>query len=399
MNRLLFFIFLTMQFATAKAQSSYTEAMQQGDTAFKNNQYNTAINKYFAAEAFDPSKKDLVKEKVSQVFIRIETLRNEAEIAKTDALKEKERAKKAEQKQLLQTNKLAVLNEFMLDNNEQLFKVININQFNLLDLKLKEYNLSKKYDSAFNDSYKFGSFYDISFYFEKIKELDAALIWADSLCEQYPDSALSFERRSVVNYYLHHWKEALFDVDQSLKLNPAKDLTAVLKWNRSLILCNLGRHKESHKSLIEAIGLLAKMPETETWSDDFVSDDIIAAASIYSIFMSRDAQVTALEIYIIINDMYAGTAPIQKLKNIAREKPATNILLSVINYTSTHLQALPNEYIGYLVNGYFWEMANYPKLSESSYRLFLKKNKKMQNKKYTRYKNNFSSPIYNKIKK
>jgi hypothetical protein len=57
MSRILSFLFCIALFLTAKGQSSYAEAIQQGDDAFKKGQYKTAINKYFAAEAFDPAKK------------------------------------------------------------------------------------------------------------------------------------------------------------------------------------------------------------------------------------------------------------------------------------------------------------------------------------------------------
>lgn len=80
---LIFFCFFL--FTKAGAQSSYGEAMQQGDAAFKAGQYKLAINKYFAAEAFDPTKKDEVKAKVSEVFAAIEALRQKAEIALTEA--------------------------------------------------------------------------------------------------------------------------------------------------------------------------------------------------------------------------------------------------------------------------------------------------------------------------
>ena len=82
----------------ATAQSSYSEAIQQGDQALRNGQYKTAINKYFAAEAFDPSKKDIVKARVNKAFDRIEALRREAEDAKKQALFEKENAQNSEQK-------------------------------------------------------------------------------------------------------------------------------------------------------------------------------------------------------------------------------------------------------------------------------------------------------------
>src|SRR5258705_3098107 len=89
MSRILSFLFCMFLFVAAKGQSSYAEAIKQGDDAFNRQQYKIAINKYFAAEAFDPTKKDVVKAKVNRVFDRIETLRAEAEKAKIEMEKAK----------------------------------------------------------------------------------------------------------------------------------------------------------------------------------------------------------------------------------------------------------------------------------------------------------------------
>lgn len=69
----------------AKAQRNFTEAISMGDAAFKKGQFKLAIEKYFAAEAFDPGKKDMVNEKVKITFDRIETLRQEAIRLKKEA--------------------------------------------------------------------------------------------------------------------------------------------------------------------------------------------------------------------------------------------------------------------------------------------------------------------------
>jgi hypothetical protein len=95
MTRLLFFFFFIILFASAKAQSSYTEAIRQGDEAFNKQQYKTAINKYFAAEAFDPAKKNTVKEKVNKVFDAIQAQRKKAEDDKALAQAATEQANKA----------------------------------------------------------------------------------------------------------------------------------------------------------------------------------------------------------------------------------------------------------------------------------------------------------------
>ena len=86
------FSFFAFSFTT-NAQNSYTEAIQMGDRALRNGQYRTAINKYDAAEAFDPSKRDFVRKKRGKVFDQIEALR-------AQAVRDKKQAKKAEKEAL-----------------------------------------------------------------------------------------------------------------------------------------------------------------------------------------------------------------------------------------------------------------------------------------------------------
>src|SRR6187399_1879571 len=92
MNRLLFFFFCIIFFVAAKGQKSYQQAIDSGYYYYKKGDFKKAINKYFAAEAFDPTKKDSVKAKLNMVFERIEALRKEAEEAKKKALIEKNNA-------------------------------------------------------------------------------------------------------------------------------------------------------------------------------------------------------------------------------------------------------------------------------------------------------------------
>ncbi|GJM35283.1 MAG: hypothetical protein DHS20C18_42840 [Saprospiraceae bacterium] len=99
---------------TTHAQSSYEEAMQQGDGAVRAGQYKTAINKYFAAEAFDPNKKDIVKVKVNTVFARIDSLLQVAELARDEALKQTREAQK--QKQVAEAAKLETQNALTIAN-------------------------------------------------------------------------------------------------------------------------------------------------------------------------------------------------------------------------------------------------------------------------------------------
>jgi hypothetical protein len=85
MNRLIYFLFCMSLLVSAEGQSNYEEAIRQGDSARDQRKFDIAINKYFAAEAFDPSKKDSVKKKVQITFDRIEALRQEATRLKKEA--------------------------------------------------------------------------------------------------------------------------------------------------------------------------------------------------------------------------------------------------------------------------------------------------------------------------
>lgn len=406
MKQILFFIFYLSVCTTAKAQRSYAEAMQQGDDAVNNGEYKNAINKYFAAEAFDPTKKDSVKARLSKTFDAIENLRKKAEADEALANKRKtetdsllKEAKKQTEKALKEKQKLQKLNEFTKYNNGQVFANIKIKDSLLLDLKLREYKLSVKYDSAIDDAYRFKSFYDLSNYYLNNKKISEALNWADSMCIQYPGEALSFDQRSIVNYYLSDWEHALVDVDSAINKNDDSFNLPLLTWNKALILVNLRRYKEASRWITKASKLLKKRWYKEDWCDYVLQGEIDSLTNIKAIYMELKEQKAAMEIYATVNNVYAGSAPISVLKKKIGSNSSISVLLSIINYTNTHMKAQPADYIGYLVNGFFWELANEPKLSEKNYSTFLRAHQKAPNKKYTRYKNNFSSPIYNKLKK
>jgi len=144
----IFFLFLGISlFVTAKTQSNYTEAISQGDEAFKNEQYKLAINKYFAAQAFDPSKKDIVKEKLQLTFDKIDALRLDAIDSKknaVDALTEAEKQKKFADSALIEVQKQKELAEAALNETQK--------QKLLADSALKEAQIQKnKADSSFNN--------------------------------------------------------------------------------------------------------------------------------------------------------------------------------------------------------------------------------------------------------
>ena len=63
------------------AQNNAAEALQQGDAAFKRGDYQTALRKYNAAEAFDPNEAATVKAKIDATFDAIGKLQQDAQAA------------------------------------------------------------------------------------------------------------------------------------------------------------------------------------------------------------------------------------------------------------------------------------------------------------------------------
>lgn len=147
MKRIFFLFFGILSFAAATAQNNYAGAISQGDDAFRKGQYKTAIDKYFAAEAFDPSKEEIVKGKVRQVFDKIEALRQEAISSKKDAdnaLEETQKQKQIADEALTQAKSQKNIAEQALEEVKK--------QKLLADSALREAQIQKqKADSNFNN--------------------------------------------------------------------------------------------------------------------------------------------------------------------------------------------------------------------------------------------------------
>ncbi|MEO6039776.1 MAG: hypothetical protein ABIQ93_15285 [Saprospiraceae bacterium] len=395
------------------AQNNYSEAIEQGDAALRNGQYKIAINKYFAAEAFDASQKEPVKAKVNAVFDRIEALRKEAEMAKSQAqaallrtTEEQKKTKsalaeaeKARNEALTERDRVISLNEFIKYNNNQIFESIKVSNASLVSLKETEYFLATKYlADSLNSDYYLYSLYNLSSYYEQNRELNTSLIYADKLCRLFPHASLSYERRSIVNYYLGNWEDALLDVDNALRKNPDDVGYAVTSWNKSLILTNLGRYEEANAWADSAIQKRKLDEQDNVWGDAYLTEEISSETGIYSLYFSRDYSVKSLEKYKLINDLYAGKASIDDLINLKNEKLSISILLILINYSSIHINSIPNDYIVYLTNGYLWELGGYTEQAEKNYKSFLAIDRNLKNEKYGLYKNAFESPIYKKLK-
>jgi WD40 repeat protein len=145
MKQVFFFLFCTAFFISVKGQSNYDEAVQLGDEALKNKDYKNAINKYFAAEAFDPAKKDLIKVKVNLVFDRIVALKAEAENAKSEAEK---------QTRIARANYLVSEANRLTETNPTL-------SLRIIENVLNKYSSNDKFVKDANKIYKENIFYKV----------------------------------------------------------------------------------------------------------------------------------------------------------------------------------------------------------------------------------------------
>ena len=97
MTRIVSFLLLFWLVCPLFAQRSYEEALRMGDDSLQQTKFKSAINLYFAAEAFDPTPehKKVVQGRVNQAFDKIEALRKEADRAKEKAKNALQKLKKA----------------------------------------------------------------------------------------------------------------------------------------------------------------------------------------------------------------------------------------------------------------------------------------------------------------
>lgn len=77
------------------AQSSYEEAIQMGDRAFMEARYADALQKYRAAQAFEPAKQSIVDSKIYLIFEAIGNQKREAEEARIQAAESERLARRS----------------------------------------------------------------------------------------------------------------------------------------------------------------------------------------------------------------------------------------------------------------------------------------------------------------
>jgi Leucine-rich repeat (LRR) protein len=141
-------------FVTAKGQSSYAEAMQQGDVAFIKKDYKTAIKKYYAAQALAPDKENLVREKVNISLDSIDALRTTVRKLKHETVTAKIKVIKSENKTLLAMVKVQNLSDALYFYEGRFALAFSNNKYYFIDKngdkveKLRDWDKAEKFEET-----------------------------------------------------------------------------------------------------------------------------------------------------------------------------------------------------------------------------------------------------------
>ncbi len=93
-----YYLFLWLVFSSLMAfgQRNFDEALKMGDDAFQQGQYDVALQKYRAAQAFDLTKQTIIDDKIILIFEAIQAQKAAADLAKAQADKARSTARAAE---------------------------------------------------------------------------------------------------------------------------------------------------------------------------------------------------------------------------------------------------------------------------------------------------------------
>jgi hypothetical protein len=150
MKRTVIFMLLTALCVLVYGQS-YLDIIREGDKAFKNGQYTTAIVKYWAAEGIDPSQKEEVQTKVNAVFKKLEGLLSEAEATveklnfekrQNEILSKENQKFKDDLKQYNESDKWKIDKQFDGNEHAKVTQIVNRNTSDWLKINGLNYKLA-----------------------------------------------------------------------------------------------------------------------------------------------------------------------------------------------------------------------------------------------------------------
>lgn len=361
----------------------YQEKMLAADSCIQAGNFSLAYDNYSAARIYCRDSTSVVEEAKAALFQKINNLRAEAVKARSKA---------------------DILNNTMRINNLRFAQFLNQQVYESYELSRQTAQLADGCNSlpaAAKDELREQTLLSQAFRLEYLSEFDLALVLADSLCTHYPSSR-SYDCRSIIYYYLKNWKEAVADADKAIALERMVSLRPKVHtpWNKALALSNLGRYDAALVNLDTAMQLLQEQAdEDQYWYDNHLQDEIVTFTGINSVFFFKDEMLRAMRLFKLFNQIYKGPYDARHFSKLRKESFTMSAALLSINYALVHAEAIPEDYVAYLLIGYLWELARYPDAATVNYQKFLEGHQKWRSEKYQAYASGFGTELYRQLSK
>ena len=353
---------------TLFAQTDYSSALQQGQTALQRGDYETALKKFRAAQAFDPSKRTEVDKEIDKVFEGMRQQRDQAVADKRRAQDAEKKAKeqtalaeaetqKAEEERDRANRLLRYTQKMMLIAEES-----EIDKANALKFQLEWFEqIIAPLDSAAKAIFK-----------SKLREIEIikAGLWTNSFLEHgkaiqlansiLQQDSLHFEARRIrliARMRDDQIAAALADADFLLR-HQAFETTASL--NKPLLLSYSGRLQEA-RLLIDTFLHIAPIQMYGNVQINSIPEDITRATGVVSLRLRAKEYQQVLQLY--DNAIACLENPESGFANFLRlpiEDCDLNVALYVVNKIQAHLRNRPQDYILEAPLAIIWRHLGFP---------------------------------------
>jgi len=314
-------------------------------------------------------------------------------------------AKKKQRETEMQVTNLEKLHDFMTENNSLFSKQDSMNVSGLVDwLNYMMYYKNSVLFSGETEKYKYWLGTSLCQLYTDLRDTIWAQYWCNKWCDEYSDSALVFYLRANFYYSSRKWERALNDVNTYL----TKEWTdtgqyIAISGLKAIAESNLQKpdYDNSVKwSKITIEKLKTFPPDNFGWYDYIFEDSISKTIGLHYLNYTTDEYITTMAIFSNLNHIYDRTAPFAQDFGIDTiQKIPIIVELLLINYIESHVEAVPNDYIAYLLKGYLWEQSNHLGPAEEAYKEFLKKEKDDPDHRYSIYAEKFNSQLYDEVRK
>lgn len=382
MKSILLLFAILLAGATAWGQRSYQEAISQGDAALKRGQYKTAIAKYFAAEAFDPSKKEAVKAKVNRVFDEIERLKKEAEQSRKAALKKKKIAEDALAQVKREQERSQALLRMLRENNDlsstNHFEAaaIDIAYFNEI-LNLLRDNIQFYLEESDSTYVTWVRSYYRNLYVRKALAYTNSGDWGSGLeiLNYVLDSldkndAFALSTRTYALYLNQQPQACIRDAN---RLEDLGSVTLISMLNKAVSLAQLGRFKESEMELFKTREQLRQeiTPGRKMYLQSEIDTAIVQAVGLRLIYIDSAGLDKILQGFGIATEGLDKSVVTTDFNDVTDRIRALGFSLNEIMYLLNwfyDLRAYRSEtYRADLFIAYLWELAGFPEEAQAAY--------------------------------